>query len=164
MLTVERIEQDVGIEYCAFIDEHGTFNLVSSVEDEDGFNLTEGNAGYIRVSSQGYLQEVEILFVKPIQSSHVITKQSIGVIHGTPRFNPYKFQAEKYNPVIVVNDKSTLILFGSNKFDKCDSVVKGNGLNFYLIDSELVAIELPSVVKDFDGSEQGRWLEARNLI
>jgi len=66
--------------------------------------------------------------------------------------------------VIVINDKSALILFGSNKIDECDSVVKGNGLNFYLIDSELVAIELPRVVKDFDGSEQGQWLKTRNLI
>jgi len=39
MLLVRNIKENIDIEYCAFLDEESsTFNLVSTINNEEGFN------------------------------------------------------------------------------------------------------------------------------
>lgn len=164
MLIVEKVDIAKKVEFCGFLDEEGAFNLVSDVNDDEGFNLSEGVTGYIRISSDGYLQEIEMLNVKPVSTLGVQLDTPKDIIQGVPIFNPSHFVSSKHDPVLVIDGQIAYILLSDEKISEIDAVVVCETAKFFLKANNLVAIRVTEIIKDVGGREQSKWLEERNLI
>lgn len=164
MLMVKNIKENIDIEYCAFLDEEGgTFNLVSTINNEMGFNLLEGESCLIRISSNGFLQELEVIFSKPSRTNYNAFTYSKEV-RGVPVFIPNDFLKSKEEPVILKYKEGSLILLGQTKLKKCDICLVGNGIKYYILNSEVIAIEVSKLIHDYGGTKQIQWLENRNIL
>jgi hypothetical protein len=164
MLMISNIKENIDIEYCAFLDEDGgAFNLVSTINNEAGFNLLEGESCLIRISSKGFLQELEVIF-----SNHSKTEYNTFTysekISGVPVINPNDFIKSKEEPVIIKYKEGSLILFGQTKAKKCDICLVGSGIKYYILKNEVIAIEVSELIQDYGGTKQIQWLEKRKIL
>lgn len=164
MLMISNIVGHIDIEYCAFLDEEGgTFNLVSTINNEEGFNLLEGESCLIRINSNGFLQELEVIFSNPSMTDYNAFTYSEKV-SGVPIFNPNGFIKSKEEPVVLKYKEGSLILLGQTKLEKCDICLVGYGIKYYILKNEVIAIEVSELIQDYGGTKQIHWLEKRNIL
>jgi hypothetical protein len=164
MLKIINVINDTHIEYCSFLDEeNGTFNLVSTINNEECINLIDGYSSLIRLNSKGFLQEIEILSTRP-SITDIFTINCRSIINGIPVFDHNEFRKSTLNPVILTNNNRVLIVFDKISGIECDFCIKGNKIKFYLIKDFVIAIEISEMHKDFGGYKQIQWLENRNVL
>lgn len=166
MIIIDEIQQDFEIQYATFFnDDEGSFNLVSTIQDENAFNLLEGNTGFIRVSKFGVLMELEILFVKPIIIQEMDIKKPDKTIFGIPRINSLSFKNSGIDPVVAIQENGiAYVLFGKSKLSNIDTVVECGGIRFWLNQMEIKALEIPELIKDNSEEMQMNWLKERGML
>ena len=164
MLMTSEIKGNIDIEYCAFLDGEGsTFNLVSTINNENGVNLFEGASCLIRISAKGFLQELEVIFAHPSKVKYGTFTYS-ELIYGVPAFNPSDFNKSENEPIVIDNIGSAIILLSHESVKHCDICIKGNGIKYYILNKEIIAIEVSNLIHDYGGEKQVRWLKERNVL
>jgi hypothetical protein len=157
MLYLENIEKNFSIEYEAFFDNLNTFNVVSSVQEDNVKVLLFGDSGMLMINQKGFLQEIEIIFTHPIKFGYLdYTFQRTEI--GLPIFEN-NFVDERAAVILYIDTRQQRsLLFFKPNIKEFDLRISYKNINFLFINDELIGIETLTFVEDYDDQQQVRWL------
>ena len=155
MLSIEKVEKNQNIEYAAFFDDAGTFNLVSNWIDDNPYILTCGDAGLILLNKTGVLIEIELLFANPIKSIDYPIIDCKNIVEGLPFFNINKIEKNLECPILFIKKEERIcFLRFANKNKHVDQIVLHNNVRFLLNDEVLIGIEIAHIIFDANSLQQ----------